>query len=167
MLLSYVAWEGLLTSSCVAFSEILWSSHGFLVHILVDNGSTASFVYGPLGRRISKTIYGVSTGFLYDGANVVQELNGSTPIANLLTGGGGEIFTRMDSSGVAGFLCDGLGSTAELDSTGAVLQRYSYDRYGFTSTNGGSANALASQNNGVSESWCFAAEHVHAHFPVR
>lgn len=39
--------------------------------------------YDASGRRISKTIAGVSTGFLYDMNNVVQELYGSTPMANL------------------------------------------------------------------------------------
>jgi hypothetical protein len=34
----------------------------------------------------SKTINGTTTTFLYDGLNVVQELNGATPVANLLAG---------------------------------------------------------------------------------
>jgi hypothetical protein len=64
--------------------------------------------------RISKAIYGVTTGYLYDGSNVVQELSGTTPSANLLSGGQDEVFTRTDSSGVADFLRDGIGNTAEL-----------------------------------------------------
>lgn len=102
----------------------------------------ASFVYGPFGRRVSKTVYGVATGFLYDGPNVTQELSGSNPSANLLTGGLDEIFTRTDSTGVADFLRDGLGSTAALtDSTGAIEQTYTYDPFGATTSNGGSANS--------------------------
>ena len=108
----------------------------------IDSGSTASFVYGPFGRRVSKTVYGVNTGYLYDGANVVQELAGSNPSANLLTGGLDEVFTRTDSNGVADFIRDGLGSTAALtDSTGAISQTYTYDPYGATSTSGGSTNS--------------------------
>lgn len=117
-----------------------WDARNHLVAI--DGGSTASFVYGPFGRRISKSVYGVTTGYLHDGSNVVQELSGTTPSANLLSGGQDEVFTRTDSSGVADFLRDGIGNTAELtDSTGTALQSYTYSPYGFTSTNGGSANS--------------------------
>jgi RHS repeat-associated protein len=103
----------------------------------IDGGNTASFVYGPFGRRISKTVYGTSTNYLYDGVNVVQELSGGTPSANLLTGGLDEVFTRTDSSGSYNFLRDGLGSTLALtDSTGTVQQTYTYGPYGYTSTSG-------------------------------
>jgi RHS repeat-associated protein len=117
-----------------------WDSRNQLAAI--DGGSTASFVYGPFGRRISKTVYGVNTGYLYDGANVVQELAGNNPSANLLSGGLDEVFTRTDSNGVADFIRDGLGSTAALtDSTGAISQTYTYDPFGATSTSGGSTNS--------------------------
>src|SRR5690606_37190738 len=46
----------------------------------------ASFAYDPLGRRAAKTINGATTDFRYDGANLVQELSGGNPSANLLTG---------------------------------------------------------------------------------
>lgn len=62
-----------------------WSPRNLLASI--DGGNTASFVYGPFGRRVSKTVYGTTSGYLYDGPNVVQELSGSTPSANLLSGG--------------------------------------------------------------------------------
>ncbi len=66
---------------------------------MVSTLSGASFQYDPLGRRTSKTIGGVTTQFLYDDANVVQELMGGTPTANLLTGlGVDEVFTRTDAA---------------------------------------------------------------------
>ena len=53
-----------------------------------------------VGRRTNKTISQVSTQFLYDGVNPVQELSGGTPIANLLTGlAVDEYFTRSDAAG--------------------------------------------------------------------
>jgi RHS repeat-associated protein len=112
-----------------------WDSRGHLAAL--DGGNTASFVYGPFGRRISKTVYGTTTGYLYDGSNVVQELSGSTPNANLLNGGLDEVLTRTDSNGALSYLRDGLGSTAALtDSTGAVQQSYTYGPYGYTSASG-------------------------------
>lgn len=113
-----------------------WNARNLLA--AVDGGNTASFVYGPFRRRITKTVYGTTTGYLYDGPNVVQELSGGTPSANLLTGGLDEVFTRTDSSGSYNFLRDGLGSTLALtDSTGTVQQTYTYGPYGNTSTSGG------------------------------
>lgn len=48
-----------------------------------------------MGRRIGKTVQGVTTNFVYDGLNPVQEKNGSTVTANLLTGLGiDEFFTH-------------------------------------------------------------------------
>ena len=115
-----------------------WDGRNHLV--AVDNGGSASFGYDPFGRRISKTVFGLNTGFLYNGANVVQELSGSSPSANLLSGGVDEVFARTDSAGTASFLRDGLGSTLALtDSTGAIQQSYTYDPYGSTSTTGNSS----------------------------
>ena len=55
----------------------------------ISGGITASFQYDPFGRRALKTVNSVTTQFLYDGPNPVQELDGSSPAnvtANLLTG---------------------------------------------------------------------------------
>ena len=53
----------------------------------LSGGAVASFQYDGVGRRISKTVTGTATAFLYDGLNPVQELTGSAPQANLLTDG--------------------------------------------------------------------------------
>src|SRR5260221_1143414 len=99
----------------------------------IDSGSTGSFVYDPSGRRATKVISGTGTNFLYDLANPVQELSGTTPTANLLTGGLDEDFTRTDSNGVRNFSTDALGSTATLtDATGTIQTQYSFDPFGST-----------------------------------
>jgi RHS repeat-associated protein len=76
--------------------------------------------------------------FLYDAQNPVQELQGGTPSANLLTGLGiDEDFNRMDSSGSMSFLTDSLGSTLALtDSNGNVATNYTYDPFGNASASG-------------------------------
>lgn len=56
----------------------------------------AAEVPAPFRRRFSKTIYGVTTGYLYDDSNVVQELSGSNPSDNMLSGGLGEVFARTE-----------------------------------------------------------------------
>jgi hypothetical protein len=85
------------------------------------NFSSNSLQYDGYGRRTGKTISSATTSYLYDGANIVQELSGTTPTANLFTGGIDEYFTGSDSSWTANFLTDALGSTVGLaDSFGTV-----------------------------------------------
>jgi len=104
----------------------------------ISGGVIASFQYDPLGRRTSKTIGGASTQFLYDVASPVQELSGSTPLANLLTGlGVDEVFTRTDAIGARHFLPDALGSTLALtDSSGTLQTQYTYEPFGNASVSG-------------------------------
>ncbi len=97
-----------------------WNARNQLVSI--SGGTSASFQYDAFGRRVSKTIGGM-TQYLYDGANPVQELSGTTASANLLTGGLDEYFQRTDLAGARSFLTDALGSTLALtDSTGASAE---------------------------------------------
>jgi RHS repeat-associated protein len=104
--------------------------------------SYVSFQYDGYGRRTAKTISGSTTNYLYDGANVVQELSGTTVTANLLGAGIDEVFVRTDSNGAANFLSDALGSTIALTSnTGSTLASYAYEPFGNTTvTFGSSAN---------------------------
>jgi YD repeat-containing protein len=64
-----------------------WNARNLLTGI-TGPGVSASFVYDAIGRRIRKTINGVTTEFLHDGVNPVQELSGGSVVANLLTGRG-------------------------------------------------------------------------------
>lgn len=108
----------------------------------IDSGTTASFVYDPLGRRVSKNILGTTTNFLYDGANTVQEIIGGTNTANSLAGGLDEVFQRTDSAGARSFLTDALGSSIALaDSTGTIQTQYSFDPFGNTTTSGASTTS--------------------------
>ena len=90
----------------------VWNARNQLASM---NLTGETFQYDPFGRRTSKTILGTTTNYVYDGANPVQELSGTTPTANMLTGiGVDEYFTRTDSTGTAHFLTDALGSTISL-----------------------------------------------------
>jgi len=104
------------------------------------NSSAISFQYDPYGRRVAKTVAGITTNYLYDRANVVQELSSGSVIANLLSGHTDEIFTRTDSSSTANFLRDGLGSTLALtNSSGGTLASYAYEPFGNTTVTSGSS----------------------------
>ena len=111
-----------------------WNARNQLVTI--GGPVPASFQYDPFGRRVSKTIGG-TTQYLYDGANPVQEISGTSASANLLTGGVDEYFQRTDLAGARNFLTDALGSTLALaDSTGAVQTQYTFEPFGNTSVTG-------------------------------
>ena len=122
-----------------------WDARNHLTGIAKGRTAVASFVYDAFGRRMSKTINGTTTQFVYDGLNPVQELNGASPpvaTANMLTGLGiDEYFQRVDSSGTRSYLTDMLGSTLALaDSGGALDTTYTYDPFGNTTISGPSGN---------------------------
>lgn len=112
-------------------------------------GALATLSYDGLGRRLGKTVGAASMNFLYDGLNVVQELVGTAPTANLLTGLAlDETFTRTDGSGTSTLLTDALGSTLALtDGTGAVQTAYTYEPFGVTAVSG-ATSTNASQFTG-------------------
>jgi RHS repeat-associated protein len=114
-----------------------WNARNQLTGIS-RTGLTTSFTYDSFGRRTGKTINGTTTNFLYDGLNPVQEKNGATVTANLLTGLGiDEFFTRTDGVGVRALLPDVLGSTVALgDNTGTLQTQYTYEPFGVTTQTG-------------------------------
>lgn len=114
-----------------------WNSRNQLASM---NNGTDAFAYDSFGRRIAKGIAGTGKSFVYDGANVVQELQGTNPTAYLLTGGIDEIFQRTDSSGTWDLLADALGSTLAIsDNTGTIQTQYSYEPFGNTIATGASS----------------------------
>jgi RHS repeat-associated protein len=113
-----------------------WNARNQLIS-MSGPGLTASFQYDASGRRINKTINGVSTSYLYDGANAVQELSGLSPTANQLIGGLDKVLARNDSSGMRTPLTDGQGSTVALaDDAGTLQTEYTYDAFGNTTASG-------------------------------
>ncbi|NGZ12119.1 MAG: RHS repeat protein, partial [Nitrospira sp. LK70] len=114
-----------------------WNARNQLTGIS-RTGLTASFTYDSFGRRTGKTINGTTTNFLYDGLNPVQEKNGGTVTANLLTGLSiDEFFTRTDGVGSRALLPDALSSTVALgDGTGTLQTQYTYEPFGLTTQTG-------------------------------
>ncbi|HKT02973.1 MAG TPA: RHS repeat-associated core domain-containing protein, partial [Rugosimonospora sp.] len=128
-------------------STYTWNDRNELAGI--TGAVTASFGYDALGRRTSRTVGTASTGYLYDGPDAVQELNGSTPTANMVTGlGVDETYQRTDASGVHYPIADALGSVvAQTDATGAVQTGYTYEPFGKTTATG-AASSNSSQFTG-------------------
>ena len=113
-----------------------------------SGSSSASFQYDAFGRRTAKTVGGSSVSYLYDGLNVVQELSGATPSANVLTGAVDEVFSRTDSTASFCFLSAGLRSIIGLtDSNGVQQTQYTYEPFGATTLTG-AANTNSFQHTG-------------------
>lgn len=108
-----------------------WNARNQLAQISQGGSAQLSFSYDAMGRRISKTVQGVATQFLYDGNNAVQETQGSASNPILVGLGIDERFARNDVTGRTYFLTDQINSTIALtDPNGALKQQYSYDPYG-------------------------------------
>lgn len=113
-----------------------WDSRNRLSTL--SGSATASFTYDAVGRRSSKSIGAITTGFFYDGSNTVQELSGGAVSANLLKGTIDELFSRTDTTfGTRYFVTDAQRSTLALtDSSGVVQASYAYEPYGATASSG-------------------------------
>jgi RHS repeat-associated protein len=110
-----------------------WNSRDQLTAV-----GSASFAYDAGGRRRSRTVAGGTTGFLYDGANPIQEIVGGSPTANVLGGMAmDEVYQRTDAAGARSLQVDGLNSTLGLlDSSGSATTQYTYEPFGGTTVSG-------------------------------
>jgi RHS repeat-associated protein len=103
--------------------------------IQVNGGEhVVSYRYDGLGRRIAKTVDGVETRYVLDGANVVEERDASgTLTAFNLYAGLDRLLMRRDYGTGATYWTqtDHLGSVESLtDAAGTVVERYRYGSFG-------------------------------------
>ena len=88
------------TSPAMAFELCLGCAQS--TRLAQWNWDCSQFSVRCLWSAYKKTVNGTTTEFLYDGLNVVQELSGGTPTANLLTGLGiDDYFLRTDANGLS------------------------------------------------------------------
>src|SRR6185437_8892215 len=97
---------------------------------LTSYNSSTSYLYNGDGQRVSKTVSGTSTAFVWDNVD-------STPLllaagtTYYIYGPNGAPIEQVTGSGTQYFHQDGYGSTRLLtSSTGAVVASYTYDPYG-------------------------------------
>ena len=98
---------------------------------------TASFGYDAMNRRISKTINGIYTQFVYDGRDIVQEINGGVKTNYVRSLNIDEPLTRIAGSTIRHYVKDALGSVMALaDDIGATQTTYVYDAFGNVTVTG-------------------------------
>jgi len=101
--------------------------------ISVNNGSIATYEYDPLGRRISKSLATDIIDYVYDGARVLEEKDGSGTLkASYLYGTGLDDILVMQRDGEDYYYHkNSLGSIVALtDAAGIPIEYYEYDAYG-------------------------------------
>ncbi len=92
---------------------------------------TTSFSYDALNRRISKTINGTTTQFVYDGWDITQEITNGVKTNYVRSLNIDEPLTRITGSTIRHYVKDTLGSIMALtDDSGAVKTTYTYDAFG-------------------------------------
>jgi RHS repeat-associated protein len=110
-----------------------WDPLNRLIH--VNKGAhVISYRYDGLGRRIAKIVDGVETHYVLDGANVLEERNGTNALTAVnLHAGLDQLLMRQDYAAGAVYWThtDHLRSVEALtDAGGNVVERYRYTSFG-------------------------------------
>ena len=115
-----------------------------LQRIDLPDGTVASYRYDAFGRRIEKSVGGVTTRYVYDGFNILLEFDGANSLTSRYSHGNRiDEALSMERGGASYFYhTDRLGSTRIItDGGGSVINSYTYDAYGrVTSSTEGVAN---------------------------
>lgn len=114
-----------------------WDFENRLKQVTLPNGNTVGYKYDAIGRRIQRAgTGGDSTNFIYDGQDVVKDLNSDGSTVDYVNGPGIDnklrlTDSRLAASGPLYFLQDHLGSTTALtNSAGVVTSQINYDSFG-------------------------------------
>jgi RHS repeat-associated protein len=96
-------------------------------------GMLAKYGYDAVGRRMSKTVNGISNHYRYDGQSLILEMNSNDSVMGSYTYGLNTDFVLLGNRDgkVLYYLKDGLGSIAALtDSLASKIVEYRYDAFG-------------------------------------
>lgn len=100
---------------------------------LPGTGGTITYQYDPFGRRIEKITPAETIVYLYDGDNVLEEVDGNGAVLARYTQGPGidRPLAEVRSGTTSYYEADALGSITSLsNSAGTLANTYSYDSFG-------------------------------------
>lgn len=100
---------------------------------LIGVNNNISYKYDALGRRIEKNVSSTITRYVYDGEDIIQELDGNNQVITTYIHGPSidEPILLEKNSQKYYYISDGLGSnTALVDQNGNIAQTYRYDSFG-------------------------------------
>ncbi len=110
-----------------------WDFENRLTSATIPGSGTTTFKYDPFGRRIQKSGPLGITNYVYDAANVVEELDSAgNPLARYTHDlGVDEPLSELRSGTTSYYHQDGLGSVTSLsNSSGGLVNTYTYDSFG-------------------------------------
>jgi RHS repeat-associated protein len=121
-------------------TTLAYDARSRLIRVTMPDGTVNEYAYDALGRRTGKevTVGGetTTTRYLYDGLDIVQELDGAGAVtANYVRSLNiDEPLARIEADGTTRYYhSDALGSvTALTDASEAVQTRYKYESFGKT-----------------------------------
>jgi RHS repeat-associated protein len=116
-------------------TQFAWDFENRLTQVVTPASGSVTYKYDALGRRIQRTpSSGISTNFVYDGQDVVKDINSDGTTVEYLNGPGIDNKIRQKGSSNSTtyyFSQDHLGSTTALTgTTGKLVERITYDGYG-------------------------------------
>ena len=110
-----------------------WDFENRLTQAVVPGTGTTTFKYDPFGRRIQKSGPLGTTNYLYDGNNLVEEVDQSGNVLARFTQSANidEPLSALRGGTTSYYQQDGLGSVTSLsNSAGALANTYTYDGFG-------------------------------------
>ncbi|KEO81190.1 hypothetical protein EL26_22300 [Tumebacillus flagellatus] len=113
-----------------------YDGYNQLKKVTTPEGKVVTYKYNGDGLMTERTENGVTTRYYYDGSNIIAEAtvtNGTSSLkARYYRGQAGQLISREDANGTKAFYSlNGHGDVTELrDSTGNVLNTYTYDIWG-------------------------------------
>jgi RHS repeat-associated protein/uncharacterized repeat protein (TIGR01451 family) len=127
-----------------------WNTDHELTSVDLPDGSTVSYSYDPLHRRVQTASGSQVTRYVWDAFNLAAIYDGNNQlVTSYVTQPTGadvndvaapaEVLERTDAQGTAYFVHDGAESTTALtDAAGTVTSRYRYNTAGLPATGNGS-----------------------------
>jgi RHS repeat-associated protein len=120
-----------------------WDFENRLMQAVVPgtNGGTTIFKYDPFGRRIQKSGPLGTTNYLYDGPNLLEEVDSTGNVLARYTQAwkADEPFAELRSGTTSYYEQDGLSSVSSLsNAAGALANTYTYDSFGKLTASTGS-----------------------------
>jgi RHS repeat-associated protein len=123
-----------------------WSDAGRLTSVTTPNGTTSTYRYDALGRRLEVNDNGAIRRFIYSGWNLSNEFDGTNALrATYVAGLFPDNVYEIVRDGTRYYpLFDGAGSVTTLtDATGAAVGRVRYSAFGVPQSSGVTENAVS------------------------
>ncbi len=113
------------------------------------SGTSVTYQYDTLGRRIAKNVNGTITNFVYSGQDLIEERDATNAVTAkyVYAGGIDNPVKVIKGANTYYYQQDALGNvTALTDSSGAIFETYTYDAFGKPKIKDGSGATMSTSS---------------------